>query len=219
MRELVAPNGERTTATLADGSRVILNAGSTLRYSADIERGSRDVYLDGEGYFEVTHDAGRPFRVHARHGVAHDLGTRFSVRAYPELARVEVVVAEGRVSLRRDQPAASDSVILAPGQLGRLDQSGPPSVVSVDTAAFIGWTGGSLVLEGLTLDEVLPQLQRRFDVEIRITDRALASRRVFARFRDESLTQVLDALSLALGARYERSGRVVTLHSAAPTSR
>jgi transmembrane sensor len=220
MHEISTPNGRRETVTLGDGSRVVLNAGSRLRYAADVARGSRDVYLDGEAYFNVTHDAARPFRVHARGGVAHDLGTRFTVRAYAELSRVEVVVAEGRVSLRRDDPAATDSVVLAAGQLGRLAATGSPTVVSrVDTAAFLGWTGGSLVLEGLTLEEALPQLERWFDVELRVADRALASRRLFARFRDETLTQVLDALSLALGARYERSGRVVTLHSVAPTSR
>src|SRR5688572_9543978 len=82
MRELVTPNGQRATVTLGDGSRVVLNAGSRLRYAAAIARGSRDVYLDGEAYFEVTHDAARPFRVHAHGSVAHDLGTRFTVRAY-----------------------------------------------------------------------------------------------------------------------------------------
>jgi len=220
MREISTPNGRRDTLTLGDGSRVVLNAGSRLRYATDIARGSRDVYLEGEAYFEVTHRAARPFRVHTRGGVAHDLGTRFTVRAYPELPRLEVVVAEGRVSLRRDVAAATDSVILAAGQLGRLEATGSPTVQSgVDTLAFLGWTRGALVLEGLTLAEAVPQLERRFDVEIRVDDPALASRRLFARFRDETLAQVLDALSLALGARYDRAGRVVTLHNAAPASR
>ena len=220
MREIATPNGQRATVTLGDGSRVILNAGSRLRYPADFGRTPRDVYLDGEAYFEVTHDAGRPFRVHAQGGVAHDLGTRFTVRAYPELPHVDVAVAEGKVSLRRDEATAVDSVVLEPGQLGRLQASGPPAVVTgVDVDAQIAWTRGSLVLEGLTLEEALPQLERWFDVEIRVVDRALASRHVYVRFRDETLTQVLDALSLALGARYERSGRVITLHPAAPTSR
>jgi transmembrane sensor len=220
MRELATPNGQRATAILSDGSRIILNAGSQLRYPADFGRAPRDVYLEGEAYFEVSHDAARPFRVHARGGVVHDLGTRFTVRAYPEPPRVDVVVAEGKVSLRRDQATATDSVVLEPGQLGRLAESGPPAVVTgVDVDAQIAWTRGSLVLEGLTLEEALPQLERWFDVEIRVADHSLASRRIYVRFRDETLTQVLDALSLALSARYERSSRVVTLHPAAPASR
>src|SRR5687767_1688106 len=139
--ELTAPNGQRVTATLGDGSRVVLNAGSRLRYSPDIERGSRDVYLEGEAYFEVTHDARRPFRVHANGGVAHDLGTRFTVRAYPEVTRIDVAVVEGKVSLRRDQETPSDSIVLQPGQLGRLSASDQPVIIpGADVSAYTGWT-------------------------------------------------------------------------------
>jgi transmembrane sensor len=219
--ELVAPNGQRVTATLGDGSRVVLNAGSRLRYSRQIDRRSRDVYLEGEGYFEVTHDAKRPFRVHANGGVAHDLGTRFTVRAYPEMTHIDVAVAEGRVSLRRDQETPTDSVVLVPGQLGRLAASArqPVLVPDVDLSAYIGWTTGTLVLENVTLGEAIPQLERQFDVDISVADQALASRRIFFRLKDETADQAFDALSLALGVRYERSGRVITLHSAAPASR
>ena len=211
--ELTAPNGQRVVATLGDGSRVVLNAGSRLRYSPLISRGSRDVYLEGEAYFEVTHDAKRPFRVHANGGVAHDLGTRFTVRAYPEMTHVDVAVTEGKVSLRRDQDTPTDSVVLVPGQLGRLAASAqqPVLVPSVDLAAYTGWTTGTLVLENVTLGEGIPQLERHFDVDVSLADQALASRPIFVRFRNETVDQAFDALSLALGVRYERSGRIITL--------
>ena len=73
------------------------------------------------------------------------------------------------------------------------------------------WTGGSLVLEGLTLTDALPQLERWYDVTITVADSSLARRRVQARFHDETLPQVLDALSLALGAQWQQSGRTITL--------
>ena len=81
-REMTVPRGSRASIDLADGSRVVLNAGSRLRYSANMGTGARDVYLDGEGYFVVHHDAARPFRVHAGSAIATDVGTRFAVRAY-----------------------------------------------------------------------------------------------------------------------------------------
>jgi transmembrane sensor len=205
------PNGTRQTITLGDGSQVTLNAGSRLRWS-DAGSGPRDIYLDGEAYFSVTHDPGRPFSVHARSAVAHDLGTRFTVRAYPELTHVEVVVAEGSVSLRRDRVAASDSAILTVGQLGRLGESGPLTVESnVAIERWTAWTGGWLILDGLTLADAIPQLQRRYDVTIAVPDSALAARRITTRFHDETLPQVLDALTLALSARWQQSGRTVTL--------
>ena len=209
--DIGTPNGTRRTITLGDGSQVTLNAGSRLRWS-DSGLGPRDVYLDGEAYFSVTHDPVRPFRVHARGAVAHDLGTRFTVRAYPELTHVEVVVAEGSVSLRHDRPASSDSAVLTTGQLGRLGDSGPPTVDSnVAVERWTAWTGGWLILDGLTLADAIPQIERRYDVTIAVPDSALATRRIASRFHDETLTQALDALTLALGARWHQSGRTVTL--------
>jgi transmembrane sensor len=211
MSEVVTPNGSRSNITLYDGTRVTLNAGSRLRYPTAAGRGARDLYLVGEGYFEVTHDAAHPFRVHAGGGLAEDLGTRFTVRAYPEMARVEVVVAEGKVSLRRDRDTGGVAV-LGPGQLGRLAGDGAPVIESnVDLDRYLGWTGGALVLERITLADALPQLERRYDVRIVLADAALGRRQLSTRLRDETLTQALDALSLALGVRYERAGRTITL--------
>jgi transmembrane sensor len=209
--DIRTPNGTRQTITLGDGSQVTLNAGSRLRWS-DSRHGPRDVYLDGEAYFSVTHDPTRPFRVHARDAVAHDLGTRFTVRAYPELPHVEVVVTEGSVSLRRDRAASSDSAVLTVGQLGRLGPAGPPTVESnIPLDRWTGWTGGSLVLDGLTLADAIPQLDRWYDVAIAVPDSTLAARRISSRFHDETLPQVLDAITLALGARWQQSGRTVTI--------
>ena len=206
-----APNGTRRTITLGDGSQVTLNAGSTLRWPPTFGRGARDVYLNGEAFFSVTHDSTAPFRVHARGTIAHDLGTRFTVRAYPELANVEVAVTDGAVSLRHDR-TASDSAILRAGQLGRLGQTGAPTVESnVPLDRWTAWTGGALILDGLTLADAIPQLERWYDVDITVADSALARRHITARFRDETLPQMLDALTLALGAHVQQSGRAVTL--------
>ena len=215
MREIVTPNGARNTFTLDDGSRVTLNAGSRLRWAQDFGARTRDVHLEGEAYFVVTHDAARPFRVHVRGGVAHDLGTRFTVRAYPELSQIEVAVAEGAVSLRRDSVAATDSAIVRAGQLGRLAESGVPVLEpNVVMDRWTAWTSGSLVLDGLTLAEAVPQLERWYDAKITIADAQLANRRVSARFNHETLPQMLDALTLALGARWQQSGRSITLSPA-----
>jgi ferric-dicitrate binding protein FerR (iron transport regulator) len=218
--ELVAPPGRHLSAPLPDGSRVTLHAGSRLRYAAGLgARGRpRDVTLDGEAYFEVTHDAARPFRVRARHAVAEDLGTRFVVRAYAEAPSVEVVVAEGVVALRRaparGAPDDAPGAVLRRGQLGRLAAAGAPTVEPAeDVDRLTGWTAGTLALDG-TLADALPRLERWYDVDVVLADPRLASRRVTARFRDEPLPQALDALAIALGATYTRSGRTVTFGGA-----
>ncbi|MEO6528022.1 MAG: FecR domain-containing protein [Gemmatimonadaceae bacterium] len=214
MHEVVAAKGQQTRITLHDGTRVVLNAGSRLRYTEGPGRPTRDVELDGEGYFDVVHDAARPFRVHARGNVAEDLGTRFVVRAYQDSRHVEVVVEEGRVSLRRDSvPDAAE--LLGPGQLGRVELDGTVTVVdSADVDRWLSWTRGALVLDGLSLAEAANEIGRRFDAHVEVGDSTLATRRISARFRDESLPRVLDALAMAVGARWTRDGQRIVITKA-----
>ena len=211
MQEVTSARAQQMRVTLHDGTRVVLNAGSRLRYAADFGRTTRDVELDGEGYFEVVHDDAHPFRVHARGGIAEDVGTRFTVRAYPELPHLLVAVAEGRVALRRDS-ANAGSTMLAAGQLGRIETNGTITVVNdADIQRWMSWTQGALVLDGMSLADAATEIGRRFDVQVRIDTRDLARRMVSARFRDEPLPAVLDALTLALGARWTRDGQTVVI--------
>jgi transmembrane sensor len=217
MRDIVADNGKRTTTKLDDGTTVTLNAGSRLSVPVSFGAGARDVQLDGEALFEVRHDPARSFRVHAGGSVAEDLGTRFVVRAYADLGRVEVAVSEGVVSLRADSSAARHASIISAGQIGRLEPAHSPVVTTIaNPDRYFAWVRGTLVFDATPLADALPELSRWYDVEIRVFDAELRSRPFTGRFRDESLSDVLDALSLALSARYERGGRVITFSKALP---
>jgi transmembrane sensor len=204
--EVAAAVAQQTRVTLGDGTQVVLNAGSRLRYADDFGRGTRDVDLDGEAYFDVVHDESRPFRVHARGSVAQDVGTRFVVRAYPEQRTVDVVVTHGAVSLRREG-ASTAPALLAAGQRGHVESSGVVSVVAeADVERWTEWTRGGIVLDGMSLGDAALELGRRFGVKVEIRVDDLARSRVSARFRDEPLPHVLDALALALSARWTRDG-------------
>jgi len=204
--EIAAGPAQQTRATLRDGTRIVLNAGSRLRYPATFGESARDVELEGEGYFEVVHDSARPFRVRARGSVTEDLGTRFVVRAYPELRHVEVAVAEGRVALHHDGDRHASSTLTA-GQHGRVETDGSVSVVDdADVDRWLEWTRGGIVLDGITLGQAATEIGRRFNVRIDVADSALAVRRVSARFHDEPLPRVLDGVSAALGMRWTRDG-------------
>jgi transmembrane sensor len=212
--EVVAAVAQQTRVTLGDGTQVVLNAGSRLRYTDDFGRGTRDVELDGEGYFDVVHDESRPFRVKARGTVAQDVGTRFVVRAYPEQSGVDVVVTHGAVSLRRDG-ASTTPALVTEGQRGRVDSSGAITVaIEPDLDRWTEWTRGGIVFDGMTLGDAALELGRRFGVRVEIRGDDLARRRVSARFNDEPLPRVLDALALALGARWTRDGQRVVIAGA-----
>ena len=208
MREAFALDGQRTSVTLGDGTRISLNGGSRLQYASDFGEKHRDVYLEGEGYFEVVHDSRRPFRVHAGNGIAEDIGTKFTVRAYASDTAMHVAVSEGIVAIGQD----SATVRVNAGELGVLTRSGLTTVsraASLDK--YIGWTTGTLVLDGVSLAAAARQVEHWYGVRVVIPDSALAQRPVTARFRNESVTQVMDALAAALGARARDSAGVFTL--------
>jgi transmembrane sensor len=205
--------GARDTLRLNDGTRVVLGAASTLRYPADFTGRSRDVYLEGVGYFEVVHDSDHPFRVHAGSATAEDLGTAFSVRAYAEDASVQVVVAEGEVALGAATSGQRDGALLTRGQLGQLGRGETRATVrDVDVGAYLGWMRGRLSFEETPLPEVVAQLGRWYDVEFRIADPTLAPRRLTGSFSTESLRETLAVLGPALDVRFERRGDTLLVH-------
>jgi transmembrane sensor len=208
---IAAPLGRDVTATLPDGSTLKLAAGSRVSWTSAFGRFSREVSLEGEGYFDVKHDRLRRFRVVARDAIAEDVGTRFVVRAWAELPNVEVAVEEGVVALSDTTGIAADDVaFLKAGQRGVLEADGRITV-STTAEPMLAWTRGQLVFDNTPLSEALPSLNRRFDVDIRV-DAALNSRQLSARFDSTSLTDVLGAIALSLDVRVERDGRIITLH-------
>lgn len=203
--------GERAAFRLPDGTQVMLGVASRLRYAADPSGKVREVSLDGEAYFDVTHEERRPFIVRAGGLVAQDLGTQFTVRAYPDDPSARVVVRKGKVAIR----AATDGVeaVVAPGQLGRLADGRVPTVEKADTAAFFAWTEGRLVFDGTPLREALPQLGRWFDLEFRLADSTLGEVPLTATLKTRPTPDVLESFAASLGMRQRREGRTVTLYS------
>ena len=207
--------GQRAMFRLSDGTQVILGVASVLRYPRTFRKESRELSLEGEAYFEVVHHQRRPFVVRAGDLVAKDLGTQFTVRAYPGEAGARVVVREGRVAIRAAAAGAPERVV-APGQLGRLGANEEPTVEEADTAAYFAWTEGRLVFDGTPLRDALPQLGRWFDLEFRLADSALGDVPLTATLRTQPTTDVLNNLAASLGMRQRQQGRVVTLYSTKP---
>ncbi|MCC6241677.1 MAG: FecR domain-containing protein [Gemmatimonadaceae bacterium] len=210
MNELVAPRGQRISATLPDGSSLTLAAGSRARWSRDFGAADRTVLLDGEAFFDVVHDTTRPFRVRARHSVIEDIGTRFAVRAWTELSDVTIIVEEGRVSVRDTATTAHTRVTeLNAGQRGQLPVRGP-LVVSSAPATALAWVTGTLQFDNAALPEALLVLERWYDVRI-VVDSSLTRRRLSARFEAQPISQLLVPLGVALNARVQQTGNVITI--------
>ena len=164
----VTGSGERSDVLLADGTRMRLAPGSQVRVAADFGIARRDVYLDGEGYFEVVHDASRPFTVYVGNTSVRDIGTAFSVRSYAADSAVQVVVREGEV-------AVAGVGRLRAGDMGRVSSTGETTVQrAVDVDNKLSWTSGRLVYDDAPLGTVLDDLHRWYGAEVELSDTSFA---------------------------------------------
>ena len=214
MREYSTVRGQRTAILLADGTRAVLSVESRLRVPATYGNRSRDVYLDGEGFFEVIHDSKMPFRVHTARALAEDLGTAFVVRAYPEDSTTTVVVTEGKVALRASDEGADRGAELTRGQLGQLDPSGVVNIVQhVDVERYLAWRQARLVFKRTPLAQVARELERWYDIDITLADSSLASVPVTGVFVSQPADRILRNVARSLDVKYTRQGREVRLRA------
>jgi len=224
MQEFAAARGQRAEMRLRDGTYVKLAPGSRLRVPNDFGAGEREVLLEGQAYFDVTHDETRPFSVRASNVVALDLGTRFTVRAYPEDGRAEVVVTEGQVAVTASRPGAPavpnqastpgarPPVILSRGQLARVEPNG--DIVyrkSVKVDRYVGWTEGKLTFHSSPLRSVAVELGRWYGVDVQLSDAGLGSRPLTASFDDAPLTEVLQLIRVSLDVTIDQVGGLITI--------
>ncbi len=205
--------GQRDSITLADGSRVILGPDSHLLVPLDYGLTSRIVRLGGDAYFDVRHDARKPFAVQVDRAVIEDIGTTFTVES--DAADImSVSVISGSVRLRVADSSPKSGAVLAAGDRGSLTADGLvhvfPHTVPPDEAA---WTTGRLVFHDASLERVAAEIHRWYGVTVHIADSSLAGRHVTASFNGESVDQVLKIVGLTLGARIERQGDSAMVYS------
>jgi transmembrane sensor len=211
--------GERSKIELADGTSISMAADTKLRVSSRYGQSRRDVFLTGEALFDVTHDAAHPFAVHVGDLVAQDLGTQFGVRAYAG-KKLQIVVAKGAVSLGVDKSKPHPShlpdlppITLSQGDLGQLDSTGQIQLEhGVDVTRYLGWSEGRLQYQLAPLDEIIADLDRWYDVDIRLADSSLNTTRVTMSVTGKSVDDVMTVLAAALALHVERKGRVIRMY-------
>jgi ferric-dicitrate binding protein FerR (iron transport regulator) len=203
-REFTTAAGNRATVTLHDGTQLMLGPATRVRVPLDFGRSERIVELDGEALFAVVHDTRHPFAVRTERTTVRDVGTTFVVAAYAGDPSERVAVSEGEVMLGGTELRARDRA--------SIDASGHMSVTrGTDVSPDLAWSQGRLVFEDTPLREAARTLARALDLEIVLADSTLGSRRLTAAFGDDPADEVLDAISQAVGAQYERTGRKVIL--------
>jgi len=160
---LSTPKGGTYQITLSDGTKVWLNAASTLRYPSGFNGVDRVVEVEGEAYFSVAKDAERPFKVVGRGQQIEVLGTAFNVMAYADEEVVKTTLVEGKVALKVE--ATGERVLLDPSEQSTLRGNGI-SKQTVDVGAYVAWKDGEFNLDNTPLVDMMKQMSRWYDVEV-----------------------------------------------------
>ncbi len=230
--EIDVPHGSRSFIVLADSTKVWLNAGAKLHYPANFDGGKREIFLDGEAFFEVKKEKHRPFLVRMNGMSLRVHGTKFNVKAYKDDGQIETTLLEGSVEVIGLKASAESekNLFMKPGQKlilykeqknTRMATNDPDSLPSdprfiepvqianarlINLAATepeIAWRQDKLVFDKQRFDEVKVRLERWYGVTIEVRDSSVLDYRFSGTFDKETFEQAMYALKEAAGFEYE----------------
>lgn len=193
--------GTKSTIQLADGSKVWLNADSKIQYPPLFEGNTREVYLDGEAFFEVAKNPQKPFIIHLANGTVRVLGTSFNIRAYDNEKVVETSVATGKVAFipkYKNDRKKQDTVFLTPNNKVRyLFSSEKVAVLPTQAAEDKAWTEGKLIFKAMRLQDIATELERNFGKKVIFRDAAAKDYILTGSFQNNTLEEVMYYFSLS----------------------
>ncbi len=208
------PRGGQYQIVLSDGSKVWLNAASSLRFPVSFTGDKRAVVLSGEGYFEVAHDAGKPFTVSVNGTEVHVLGTHFNINAYSDEATVKTTLLEGSVKVSK----GNTGKMISPGEqavTGNNDNVVNPeiSVQQADVDAVIAWKNGRFVFKGDNIQSVMRQLARWYNAEVSYEENVTHEEfvGVINRSRYDNIADILEMMGKTGTVSFAINGRHITV--------
>lgn len=223
--------GAKSTIFLQDGTKVILNADSKLRFPKIFSGDTREIYLSGEAFFDVTHNAAMPFIIHTGKMNIKVLGTEFNVKSYPEDSVYETTLIRGSIEVTlKDRP--SDRIILkpkeklivsnlpvndvpesknsAPSGHSQLSITGLHYISKTDSAVVeTSWLDNKLVFQDESFAGLAAGMERKYAVNIHFSNEKLKEYRFTGIFKEETIREALNALQLTEKFNYRIAGKEI----------
>jgi transmembrane sensor len=231
------PNGSKSYLTLEDGTEIWLNSGSRLTCNNFSNASVREVYLEGEAFFDVRKDRQRPFVVKTSDLKVKVLGTRFNIKSYPTEKITETVLVTGKLQIEEiNAMTAGEKIItLEPNQKAtyfsesrvlELEKSQPEAtsdlkvpamhqiIENVNPELYTSWKDEKLIFTNERLESLVIKMERWFNVDITLKDSLLKDFRYTGKFEKENIEQALKALKLATPLEYQIDKDKITLYLA-----
>jgi ferric-dicitrate binding protein FerR (iron transport regulator) len=197
--------------TLSDGSRVWLNAGSSITYPVAFVGNERKVQINGEGYFEVAHNADKPFVVSKGDVSVTVLGTHFNVNAYDDESDVRVTLLEGSVEVK-SKVGSGKSKVIKPGEQAKVISNGQLTISKdVDLDEVMAWKNQQFIFERLDLASIMRQLSRWYDIEVNYEGKMPSNKFSGIISRTRNISAVLEMLKGTGDLQFKVDGKIVTV--------
>lgn len=205
------PRGSRVIQMmLNDGTRIWLNAGSSVTYPVRFVGNERNVVLSGEAFFNVAHDESKPFTVTKNETTVEVIGTEFNVNAYDDDDEIKVTLIGGAVRVN----SRNSSEVLAPGQQAIVSRQNGLSIrESVNMDAVLAWVNGRFIFDGENIQGIMRQLARWYNVDVKYEGDVTGERfvGVFSRSRNQNISAILDMFKKTKTVNFEIRGRDVVV--------
>lgn len=212
LNTIQTPRGGQYRIILPDGTKVWLNAASSLCYPGRFVGSERRVELNGEGYFEVVRDESKKFKVFSNGQEVEVLGTKFNINTYSNEPYIRTTLVEGAVRVIPSN--GEDAMRLLPGQQSKLGKNGL-AIEEVDVKAAVAWKDNDFMFKGQDLRTIMRQLARWYDVDVRYTAEAPAHLKLGGSVsRDNRLSSVLQAIESTNSVRFDFDGKTILVKSA-----
>ena len=197
---------------LNDGSKVTLNAGTVLRYPKKFTGVKREVYLNGEAYFEIAHHPEKSFLVHSGKVITSVLGTSFNVAAYEKISSLSVTVVSGKVAVKNI--TNNQLVMLKPKQRVSLSNLNKQFMVDTvkDADDMIAWRKGELIFNNATLEEIAYRIGFKYNEHIEITNKEKSLKKITGTFNKQSFPEIMNAITRLTGTKYSETDQNYTIY-------
>lgn len=199
------PNGSVSSVVLPDSTIIYLNAGSKIKYSVDGKDGNREVFLNGEAWFDVAKNAEKPFFVHTPIYDVRVTGTKFNVKAYHAENYISTTLEEGEVIIASaGNVKLEDEITLKPGQQAVFNKSERNLRINeVNTSWYTSWKDNKLIFVNMDLDELLVLLERKYGVDIVMKEDALSNLHFDGVIKNETILEIMEILKTTLSINYK----------------
>ncbi|KUJ61280.1 iron dicitrate transport regulator FecR [Flavobacteriaceae bacterium CRH] len=205
---LSTPTGGQYNIVLADGTKVYLNAVSSIKYPTQFNGDERVVELEGEAYFEVAKNKSKPFIVKSGEQSIEVLGTHFNVHAYNNEAVIKTTLLEGSVAVAYKNQKS----VLKPGQQSNVSENFTKiKIREVDTEATIAWKNGRFKFDNADLKTVMRQLERWYGIKVEYRGDVSDVRFNGGTFMNKNLSEVLKVLELS-DIKFKVEGKIIIVY-------